>query len=191
MNNKYFNVKDNKYIVIEDSSDLIYVKSNQDIEEILNLENKIELLEKELTNNSNKIDKIKKNIFLKKKFNNLIIYLELFYVIIAFYSKVSSFSFIISTSILSMVIMQFVANKLLGNVNNNRKLLNDYREINKGIILNINNKKLVLEKEKNINQYEKDNIISLIEDNYEVKENYNDIENTKVKKLILTKPNKN
>lgn len=191
MNNEYFKTKDNKYIVIGNEKDISIVKSNNDIEKILNLENEIETFEKDLENYNNEINNARISINLKKTFNKMLFYAELVYALIAFVTKMASIDLIITTIILGTVGLEVLVTNILGSVSKNEDKLHKYTLRKEVALANIDALSIKLEKEKKNNNYTKENVISLINDNYKIDEKYDSLENNKVKKLILTKPNEN
>jgi len=190
MNNKYFKTKDNKYIVIGNEKDISIVKSNNDIEKILNLENEIETFQNDLENYNKEINNAKININLKNNFNKMLFYAELVYALIAFVTKMASIDLIITTIIIGSVSLEVLVTNILGSISKNEKKLHRFSLRKEVALANIDALSIKLEKEKKNNDYTKENIISLINDNYKIEEKYDSLETNKVKKLVLTKPNK-
>lgn len=191
MNNEYFKTKDNKYIVIGNEKDISIVKSNNDIEKILNLENEIETFQNDLENYNNEINNAKISINYKKKFNKILFYAELVYALIAFVTKIASIDLIVTTIIIGTVGLEVLVTNIVGSVSKNEDKLHKYTLRKEVALANIDALSIKLEKEKKNNDYTKENVISLINDNYKIEEKYDSLETNKVKKLILNKPNEN
>jgi len=187
MNNKYFETDNNKYIVIENDKDISVVKSNKDIEEILNLENEIELLEQDLKRCNENIENTKVNINLKRKFNNFLFKTELIYILFVLITNIMSSNFLFFSVLISYTFLEVIVTSILGSINKNKENLHKYKIKREVVLANIDASEITLGKKKYANQYEKDTIVSLINEKYEALDN--DLEVNKVKKLTLKKPN--
>lgn len=186
MNKTFIETDENNYIVIENANNVSLVKADKNIEEVLNLESDLECTDKKIKSIFKQIKKLRKDKKDKRFINCSLIISEIIVGIIGF-SNPANILFTLVYMLFVIVVFKVPdmtiydsfdkINKKIHKLSLEKEiLLVDYKEIQDKLY-----------RAQYVSNYTKENLIDTNNINYT---NEKELETKKVKKLVLTKPNK-
>jgi len=187
MNKTYIETDENSYIVIENADNVSLVKADNNIDEVLNLESDLERTDKKIKSIYKQIKKLRKDKKDKKFINCILTLTEIIVAIIGF-SNSANILLTLVCMLITVVVFKIPDMTIYDSFDKINKKIHKL-SLEKEILL-VDYKELQdkLYRAQYVSNYTKESLNDINTINYI---NEKKLENKKVKKLVLTKPNEN